>query len=252
MKLRNVSLAASLLLVMASAILWRSNAQNAVPLQSATLDSTSSTSATPIPKATPALTCTLTIERTTYTVGEVPLMRVKIRNNLPNPIYLVGRLDGSDYRMRYPYCYFDVIDSAGRKPPPMFRGCGNVDELQVRDLVQVEPNSYFDPSISHYDHLYNNSSQQTTGYRFPIAQLSNDPRIFGSKTTFIRPGTYKVRFVYSTQSPSFDEWQANKDSEPLSEPLFKQIPRVTIESNTVTLRFVPAKKPVRKQQKPQV
>jgi hypothetical protein len=123
----------------------------------------------------------------TCKVGEAPKITVGLTNQSSREVYLVGSLDASDCKWRYPHCYFEVIGPTGA---PSVRGigrCGNMNTLRAKDFVKVPSGGTFDPY------------QNVDGYGFFSAhQLSAE--------NFKQPGEYRVRFVYSTASTDIGAW----------------------------------------------
>ena len=55
------------------------------------------------------LSCELIFDSDTINVGTVPEFDVVITNNSLDTIYLVGSLDGSEYKSRYTHVFFDIV-----------------------------------------------------------------------------------------------------------------------------------------------
>lgn len=107
------------------------------------------------------------------------------------------------------------------------RICSNMNALRSYDFVEVPRRGLFDPFSESDDHRF-----------FSACQLS--------KETFIRPGVYRLRFTYSSQSSDIREWlgdygrwawrQKAADSELLE--LFSKVPKTTVVSNEITIRIL--------------
>ena len=189
-------------------------------------------SAAPQPAATPRrgpdktlLSCSIASEKPVYALGEVPKIRVRIKNLTGKDIYLVGSLDASDCKWRYPHCYYEVTGPNGKPATTGIGRCGNMNALRERDFVKVPNGKEFDPY------------QRLDGYGFFSAhQLS--------KRTFRVPGKYRIRFVYSTASSDIGAWLGdgrrawkNKGADNKLATLFARVPKTTIRSNTIAVEI---------------
>ncbi len=126
----------------------------------------------------------LTTDKSVYETGESPIVSVEIRNTRDTPILLVGSLDGSTSKARYPYCWFEVYDPQGTLLLPQKHSfCGNTNELRQEDFVLVQPHKTFNP----YDKGF-----------FPKYDIKHwKPQ---------QPGTYRIAFNYSTNATNPTEW----------------------------------------------
>jgi hypothetical protein len=157
-------------------------------------------------------------------LGSVPKVTVAITNEAGTDIYLVGSLDGSDWKGRYPYCYFEVIGPDGKSAvPELILEDPLCSPLREKDFVKVAPGEAFDP----YD--------QSLGF-FPAVQL--DPAVFRA------PGAYRVRFVYSTISDNIALWRNGgwdgipENERPKILALFSQVPKLELWSDEITITVV--------------
>ena len=173
--------------------------------------------------AIPALTCSLTTEKNSYKLGELPKLRVVIDNNTGKDIYLVGKLDGSDVKWRMPYCYFTI-----EKPKPdsvPFSRCGNIDPLRKEDFVLIKAGEKFNPygNIDHHGFVF-------------------DHNILNPET-FRNAGIYKIRFHYSTNSSDLSKFKGQRSFDPNKpdslqlSPLFNRMPKMDLVSNTIEIKF---------------
>ena len=157
--------------------------------------------------------------------GQAPKITVNITNQTDADIYLVGSLDASDVKWRYPHCYFEVIGPDGKSAVQGLGRCGNMNTLREKDFVHLGPGDSFDPF------------QDIDGSGFFSAYQLND-------RTFRAAGEYRVRFVYSTNSTSIDQWAGDQlgsmsDNEKLV-GLFKQVPKLEVKSNEIRVTVVEA------------
>ncbi len=151
-------------------------------------------------------------------LGRAPKVSVTLSNQTNADVYLVGSLDASDCKWRYPHCYFEVTGPDGKSAVQGAARCGNMNTLREKDFVRVPPGGTFDPY------------QRVDGYGFfPAHQLSPD--------TFRMPGEYRIQFVYSTDSNNLFEWGGDGRTEVASDEkligMFKQVPKVEVRSNEV-------------------
>ena len=59
------------------------------------------------------LVCTVHASKVALALGEYPSASVEIHNTGNHPVMLVGNLDGSSLRMRFPHAYFRVMGPPG-------------------------------------------------------------------------------------------------------------------------------------------
>jgi len=178
--------------------------------------------ATPVPRGAPKrepVGCTIKGDLTCES-GKAPKITVSLTNQTDADIYLVGSLDASDCKWRYPHCYFEVIGPDGKSAVRGISRCGFINTLRIKDFAKVPPGGTFDPY------------QRIDDYGFFSAhQLSPD--------TFREPGVYRLRFVYCTASHVIGAWAGDggravaADKEIVN--LFKQVPKVEVRSNEFVL-----------------
>lgn len=183
----------------------------------------------------PPLTCTIRCEPTCE-LGSAPAISVEIANWTDDEIYLVGSLDNSDRRWRYPFCYFEVIGPDGTRAKPGIAHCGNINAIREKDFVKVPPGGKFDPY-----------------------QTIDEYGFFGSSLiipkTFHAEGEYRVRFVYSTAAADPKFWlgdahgknarvlrHGDADDSAITK-LLQRVPKTTVCSNEITITVVPARAP---------
>ncbi|GAA4344672.1 hypothetical protein [Flaviaesturariibacter amylovorans] len=167
---------------------------------------------------TEGLSCSITSDKSCYRVGEVPRLKVTIRNNGREAVLLPGSLDGSAAGDRLPHAYF-TID----KPRPdtvRIAQCKTHNPLAPDDFRLLPPGGNFDPQGSGFfdDHL----ARQKESYR--------------------NPGTYRIRFYYSTDGTNdgfhTSRWlPQGSAAQAQLDVLLRQVPRITLRSNELVLRF---------------
>ena len=98
--------------------------------------------------------------------------------------------------------------------------------LRVEDFVKVPAKAKFDPY------------QKTDGHGF-----FSDYRI--SARTFDIPGTYRIKFTYSTEVEDIKDWLGDgrwrwkKDGRDTKlEELFDKVPKLTVNSNEITIAII--------------
>jgi len=60
------------------------------------------------PEPVARLSCTISANKPVYAVGDVPDINVQIKNESKRNVVLVGSLDASARKWRYPHCYFEI------------------------------------------------------------------------------------------------------------------------------------------------
>ena len=77
----------------------------------------------------------LTSDKEVYKVGELPKLTVKIYNDSKEDIYLIGSLDGSDVKWRFPYCYYSI--DRPKSVQTKLQRCGNMNTLRLHDFKLI-------------------------------------------------------------------------------------------------------------------
>lgn len=166
------------------------------------------------------LTCTLTTPQNIYKIGQVPKLKVSIKNNGSKAIILLGSLDGSEQKWRMPYCYFTI--QKPRQDSVAFGLCKTLNPLRVKDFVTVPPNGLFDP--------FQAIDQNGFFTAFEATQ----------KETFRNPGVYTIQFHYATTSGNInayvgnDYWHRTTDTA-IQKQLFEQVPKLELASNIIKI-----------------
>jgi hypothetical protein len=183
--------------------------------------------AEPAKPQSPPLSCTIK-GPATCELGQVPAISVELTNWTDKDIYLVGSLDASDMKWRYPFCYFEIRDAIGNPVKVRVGRCGNMNAIREKDFVRVAPGGKFDPYQTIDEGGFFGSSQMI-------------PQSFASE------GEYRIRFVYSTEAPKLDTWLGDRNGImlevlPTGAPrekllkLLEQVPRTTVSSNEITVK----------------
>lgn len=185
-----------------------------------------------LPDKSEPLTCTIRSEPACE-IGTTPAISVEISNCTGRDIYLVGSLDASDIKWRYPHCYFEVIGPDGMPAMRGYARCGNVNPIRDEDFVKVPRGGSFDPYQNIDAYGFFHSSQITPA-------------------TFQAKGTYRIRFVYSSEQADPKFWRMaakGKNGAKLSASgsrenvvkLLAKVPKTTVCSNEITITVVPPK-----------
>jgi hypothetical protein len=153
--------------------------------------------------------------------------RPALTNQTAADIYLVGSLDGSASKRRYPHCYFEVTGPDGKSAVPRVQWCANMNTLREKDFDKVPPGGAFNP-FQHIDE-----------YGF-FSAYEIDPR------TFRTAGEYSIRFVYSTKSDTIAEWGGDHRDRVAADQrlvgLFRQVPKVEVKSKEIKVSVVQPRK----------
>jgi hypothetical protein len=185
----------------------------------------------------PILACTLTLREPACSVGQFPRVRVEITNLTDGAIYLSKELEGSSRGLRFPECRFTIN---GQYPVYPRAVDGNVSRLKASNFVKVEARGRFSPLW-----LPNESG-------FSEPSLPRD--------VFTRPGEYRIRFIYSTDSTAVPDpvdpaimlplteeeqvgywgglWDREGSEADRIRELLRRVPRTRVVSNEVVLRVV--------------
>lgn len=168
--------------------------------------------------------CTITTDRTTYAVGEVPNISFRITNKTAKEIVLVGSLDGSDVGWRFPKCRLEILDAAGKPVSAQIARCGNMNVLKTTDFVAVPAGNSFNPFGNGF---------------FRLSQLGQFPVTV--------PGDYTLRFHYSTSDRVHDYFgdermSGQKIASAEINRLFERVPKLDLKSNELKLKFTPKPK----------
>ena len=171
---------------------------------------------------TTELRCVLTADKEVYKIGELPKLTVKIYNDGKENIYLIGSLDGSDVKWRYPYCYYSI--DRPKSVETKLQRCGNMNSLRLQDFKLIQPGQEFNPyeSIDDYGFFTDYTTTNTE--------------------TFKNPGVYKIKFHYSTNSQDINQFIGDKPfrSDPTDslrlDSMFRAVPRVELTSNEIVIK----------------
>ena len=156
-------------------------------------------------------------------LGRAPQIKVSLINQTKRDIYLVGSLDASDCKWRYPHCYFEVTGPDGKAVVDDVGRCGFMNALRLEDFVLVLPGEAFDPYQRIDDYGF-----------FASHQLRS--------STFQQPGEYRIRFIYSTKNANMAPWlgvgSPAEESKAEIASLFQQVPKIEVRSDEFTLTVV--------------
>lgn len=159
----------------------------------------------------------LTADRDAYQLGERPKFSLKLKNKSLRGVLLVPALDGSDIG-RYPLVEWSVTPPPDALPIEQYLRCGNTNPLRIFDFRIIPPRFSLDVCA--------------TWCGGPRAELERGP------------GEYAVQVTYSTMETDLDRWLGGPMWPGLlhaarikAGPLLAQVPRFTVASNTLKIRF---------------
>ena len=159
----------------------------------------------------------------TCELGHAPQVTVAITNQTSTDIYLVGSLDASYYKLRFPYCYFEITGPDGKPRNLGGPTCGNMNTLREKDFRKLPPSGTFNP----YERI------DSYGFFGPYHL---------TPSLFRMPGEYRIRFVYSSKSNKLVEWSGDDRRKVANDQMLlamlKKVPRVYITSNEITVTVI--------------
>lgn len=169
------------------------------------------------------LNCTLTLKKNSIKLGQIPEIQVKIQNNSGQDWYLIGSLDDSEFKLRYPYCKLLIEKPQYEKMEPV-EICGVSNTLRFEDFQYVNNGESFNPYKIIDEYGYWGSSELR-------------------KENFKYPGKYKLQFLYSTKSRKFDSYLGTPNA--LMEKwyldslrvLVEKVPKIELASNILELEI---------------
>jgi hypothetical protein len=138
------------------------------------------------------LVCEIKSQKDVYRLGDTPQLSVRIINKSSKSVCLIGNLDGSESKRRYPHLYFTVSGVETGLVEPFRTFCGNVNPLRIEDFVQLLPGDRFDPYMRIDDLGF-----WPTGLR---------------EFKFKKVGKYTFTFNYSTMSGELNDWVVPLDN----------------------------------------
>ena len=177
--------------------------------------------------------CVLIPEKIYYRIGEKPQINVLIINRTNSTIYLPNCLDGSSDNTRLPFCDIEILNMNTRKWGKQFIDV-MPNPLIENDLQLLRPNESFNPLG------YRLNTDSILFFKpHTITQLTGNwlPRGLNARNYLI-PKNYKIQFVYSTEdSTTFRGWNAHEYFTNFDLDRLDSIPKISIRSNVVTLKY---------------
>ncbi|MCP4439634.1 MAG: hypothetical protein GY810_11885 [Aureispira sp.] len=173
--------------------------------------------------------CNINSNKKIYVSEDKIILNVEIKNNSTQNVSFIRSIDGSDTKIKLPFCLF-VIQKENQKPQFYgFMGCGNVLSLQPSDFIDIGINESFSPFV-----------EESTFSAFG--------EIIGNKIALHRSffdsvGKYKIQFIYTTESDNINDFlgyhlesYSLEDLENLEKELEK-VPRVQLYSNILEIEL---------------
>lgn len=155
------------------------------------------------------LSCEIRPSKDRFSVGDHPEFTVVLRNNSDETCFLVGAIDDSETRARYPIVYVTIEGPEDGISRPTLHGCGFQNPLAPRDFVELPPGGTIAPITP------------------PFWRPSD-----AFHAEFAIPGTYEVTFHYSSDEADYALWIGESSGGyalPGVIDKLKRVPRVEIE-----------------------
>lgn len=157
----------------------------------------------------------------------VPLpVGLRLRNRSPEPVAVVGVLDGSEEGVRYPWFRPWVVEGGVSRPAPVGED-PMVPALRTGDVAVLAPGEEIDPT----------AAAPGRGW-MPLATLAG--------LVPLRPGPLEIGVTFSTESPREEAWLGRWGQEPGSDgdpdavrELLRTVPRLTIRTEPLRLEALP-------------
>jgi hypothetical protein len=124
-------------------------------------------------------TVTVTPDRTAYGTGQPVVLQVHLKNNTGKSALFVRPQEGSEQKLRYPYCLFEITSSKGSLVAQRRPDC--------KVTAPLEPSAFFELKPNESRALYDK------GYRIELSSP-------------LEPGTYRVLVRYSTEAQKESQW----------------------------------------------
>jgi hypothetical protein len=161
---------------------------------------------------------TIAADKDEYAVGEQPVITVTLANHSDEDVMLAHLLDGSDFG-RFPQYVWTITAPEGAPAPQAIGRCGNTNPITTGAFFTLRAGE---------------SVELDTAWCPVHLQALNRG-----------PGVYSIQANYSTDDDDPRSWiggplsgQALREKQRAIAPLLDQVPRLTLKSNTLDLRFV--------------
>ena len=164
------------------------------------------------------LSIVLSAPKGVHKIGQPVEVSIEVCNISKSPVQIVGVLDGSETSVRFPH-YLPEIKASVEFELPEMDVCGTTAPLRTSDFRLLKPKECFDPTKSADEASY-----------LPIFTFNN----------FLpnAAGVYEFSLTLSTESRRDDQWLGiiGYPGEEKVLELLKEIPRLTVKSNVLTLK----------------
>lgn len=124
-------------------------------------------------------TVTVTPDRAAYCTGQPVVLQVNLKNNTGKSALFVKPQEGSEQKLRYPYCLFEITSSKGLLVAQRRPDC--------KVTAPLEPSAFFELKPNESKALYDK------GYRIELSSP-------------LEPGIYRFLVRYSTEAQKESQW----------------------------------------------
>jgi hypothetical protein len=155
------------------------------------------------------LSCQIQPAKERFTVGDTPNFDVVLRNNSDETFFLVGAIDDSESKTRYPHVTLTIEGPENGISSPKFARCGFQNPLTMRDFVEMPPGGTIEPITCPF---------------WPPSDAVH--------ARFAKPGRYVITFQYSSNEIDYAHWVGTSSGGFAPQPVIdtlKRVPRVEVE-----------------------
>lgn len=173
--------------------------------------------------------CKIDSDKKIYTQNDKILLDVSITNNSEKKVNFIGSIDGSDTKIKLPFCLF-VVQKENQVPDHHgFIGCGNVLRLKSSDFIEIGINESFSPFIE--------------GKMYSAFGEIIGNKIALNSYFFDGTGNYKIQFIYSTLSNNINDFLGyhldsySPEEVAALELELKKVPKLELYSNVLEIEL---------------
>lgn len=154
--------------------------------------------------------------RTPFRVGDAPVFLVVMRNVGDKTFNLVGAVDGSEYRARYPHVTLTVEGPSGGMYRDPVLPWGYINDLPVNPIPAIGEHS-----LQPEDFVTMGPGDELRPITLPFWPPNDVVH-----ARFEKPGQYKVVFRYSSNSIDYLDWEGRSASPPMRPDIVELLRRV--------------------------